>query len=118
MDFLFIQFREIFEKETPLDLAATRKITRNSSIALLFKFVGQLIPLRFLELFTKISAIYFTFINFLFKIFIDAPIFFKIFIKPILVGFTFIFLINNLDFSDKIVSTIKKAHELRSPGIL
>ena len=37
---------------------------------------------------------------------------------PILEGFMLTFLIINLEFFDKIVSTIKKAHELISDGIL
>ena len=43
---------------------------------------------------------------------------FKIFTQPILVGFIFTFLIINLEFFDKSVRTIKKAEELKSPGIL
>ena len=37
---------------------------------------------------------------------------------PILDGFILTFLIINLEFFDKIVSTMKKAHELMSDGIL
>ena len=36
-------------------MAANKKISKNSSIELVFSFVGQLIALRFLVLFTKMS---------------------------------------------------------------
>ena len=41
----------------PLALAAIKKMTKNSSIAPLFKFEGQFTDLRFFGLFTKMSAI-------------------------------------------------------------
>ena len=44
--------------ETPFALAATKKITKNSSIAELLRFFGQSIPLRLLLLLTIISAIF------------------------------------------------------------
>ena len=44
--------------EIPFDLAATRKIIKNSSIALELYFVGQLIALRFFELLIIISPIF------------------------------------------------------------
>ena len=44
--------------EHPLALAATRKIIRNSSIAALLNFAGQLIPFKIFLLFTRISAIF------------------------------------------------------------
>ena len=43
--------------EIPFAFAATKNITRNSSIAALFIFFGQLIAFISLELFTKISAV-------------------------------------------------------------
>ena len=43
--------------DTPLALAAIKKIIKNSSIASLFKLDGQLIDFRFLGLSTKTSAI-------------------------------------------------------------
>ena len=44
--------------EIPFALAATRKITRNSSIAPLFNFTGHLIALSELGLLTLMSAIF------------------------------------------------------------
>ena len=42
----------------------------------------------------------------------------RIFKIPTLEGFMLTFFIFNLEFFDKIVSTMKKAHELMSDGIL
>jgi hypothetical protein len=47
-----------------------------------------------------------------------TPIFFKIVIIPILDGLMFTSLINNFEFLDRAVKTIKKAAELMSDGIL
>ena len=47
-----------------------------------------------------------------------TPIFFKIVIIPILDGLMFTFLINNFEFLDRAVKTIKNAAELMSDGIL
>ena len=54
LSFLLSSSRFLNE-ETPLDLAAIKKISKNSSIALLFKFAGQLIDLKFFVLFIFIS---------------------------------------------------------------
>ena len=48
---------KFLKKDIPSALAAIKKITRNSSIAPLFNFDGQLIDFIFFGLLTKISAI-------------------------------------------------------------
>ena len=57
------------------------------------------------------------FIDLIFFTFIFAPILFRIFKTPDLVGFKFIFLRTNFESLDKSVNAIKKAAELISPGI-
>ena len=104
--------------DTPFDFAAIKKINKNSSIALLFSVSGQLIELNCLQLFIFISPIVRLYIIFLFKILIFAFILFKILIIPIREGFTFTFFINNSEFLDKRVNTIKNEAELISPGNL
>ena len=102
----------------PLAFAATKKIIKNSSIALLFSFVGQFIALRLLALLIKRSEIFSPLYTFCFLNIISAPILFKILITPILEGLTFTSFISSFEFFDRIVKTIKKALELISPGIL
>ena len=102
----------------PFALAAIRNITKNSSIAVVLYFAGQLIDFRFfLDLIFK-SAINSPLYFFLLLINIFAFIKFRIFIIPFLVKLILTFLIINSESSDKIVSTKKKEHELISPGIL
>ena len=48
---LWLSSDRFLKYEIPLDLAATKNITRNSSIALLLYFVGQLILFKFFETF-------------------------------------------------------------------
>ena len=104
--------------DIPVDLHAIKKINKNSSIAELFKLFGQLIDLKYLLLSTLISPIIHLYNFFYLTILILAFILFKIFKIPILDGFILMFLINNSEFFDNNVRTIKKDAELMSPGIL
>ena len=117
LSFLFIS-PKFLNFEMPFALDAAKKITKNSSIAELFKFFGQLIPFRFVELLTSISEIISPLYFFLFFRIIFAFILFKIFIIPNLDLFTFIFFTISFDFFDSKVKTMKKALELISPGTL
>ena len=104
--------------DIPFALAAIKKIKRNSSIAAVLKLVGQFIGLNdWLEKIWR-SPIFSPFSTLVFLIIKLTFIFFKIFKIPILVGFIFTDLITKLDLFDKTVSTIKKALELMSEGIL
>ena len=56
LSFLFNSDKSL-KCEIPLAFAATKKIIKNSSIALVFNFEEQFIALRLFELFIKISEI-------------------------------------------------------------
>ena len=106
----------IRDRDIPFALAAIKKITKNSSIAELFKYEGQLKHLIFLELSTTMSEVSSPLYIFLFFKLILQFIFFKIVIIPILLLLIFIFLILIFEFFERAVKTIKKALELMSPG--
>ena len=92
LSFLFSSSK-FLKKDIPSALAAIKKIIKNSSIAPLFNFDGQLIDFSFLGLLTKISAIGSPLYIFLLNSKIFTPIFFNISMIPILVELTFTFLI-------------------------
>ena len=104
--------------EIPLDLAATRKINKNSSIDALFKLAGHFIDFKFVILLTLMSAISSALYSLLFVILILAFILLSIFKIPILEELIFTSLIKMVEFLDSNVRTMKKDAELISPGTL
>ena len=115
LSFLF-NSPKFLKLDVPFAFAAIKKITKNSSIAALFKDEGQLKPLIFFELSTTMSEVSSPLYIFLFFKLILQFILFKIVIIPVRLLLIFIFLILILEFFERAVKTIKKALELISPG--